>query len=134
MTEYTTEQGKTYPPENYGNFGFMGLAAFKKLMPTDPSFQFLNWRGREDGHHLEGGPTRLITRGKRKGMPTFCGEKVTVIVQPNEIEAEERAYESSTGYCAECVGSGRVFAKWDHKTGTWFRACQKCGGTGKCKP
>jgi len=130
-SELTNERGEEFPPEHYDEFGFLGAVAHAKLKPTDPTFKFLNWQATDDGSNiLEGAPTRIVVRGKHKGRAKFNGQKQIVVVTEAEHKEAELAYEIATGKCSKCIGSGREFAKWDHITGTWFRACSKCTGSG----
>jgi hypothetical protein len=134
--ELTTDRGVEHGPAHFEDFGFTGVAAHKKLTAPDTTFRFLIWEKTDDGGSiLKGGPTRIVTRGPRKGRPTFVDKKrtTTIIVTRSEEDAARAEYERSTGYCSFCVGSGREFARWDHLTGSWFRSCQKCNGTGKVK-
>jgi hypothetical protein len=41
--------------------------------------------------------------------------------------------ETRTGKCSGCDGSGREVALWSSSTGTTYRPCSDCGGTGKPK-
>jgi DnaJ-class molecular chaperone len=132
--DLSKDSGISHAPPHYGPFGFMSVAAHAKLKPADPTFMFLNWRYRRDGHHMQGAPTKLRTRGKLKGKPRFNGTMVTVIVTDEEVAATKSEYEQSTGYCSECVGSGKELAAWDHKEGVFYRDCRKCNGSGKCQP
>lgn len=74
--------------------------------------------------------TKLITRGERKGQPAYEGKPQRVVVTRGEIAAAAEAYEASTGKCSECLGDGLAFAAWSHITGTTWRKCQKCSGSG----
>lgn len=132
--ELTTDRGVEHKPAHFADFGFTGVTAHNKLKTADATFRFLIWKATDDGGSiLEGGPTRIVTRGPRKGRRSFVdkGRLTTIIVTRNEEDAVRAEYERETGHCSACLGSGREFAKWDHVTGTWFRTCKKCDGTGK---
>ena len=63
----------------------------------------------------------------------MAGTKNTVFFTIADIEETERLYEEATGNCSRCQGSKEVWGGWDHKTGTKFAPCQKCGATGKAR-
>lgn len=82
---------------------------------------------------LTGGICKPYVRGKRKGEPnystatdikTFC----VPVAQIPEIEAE---YREITGNCPKCAGEGKLLYKWSKETGSHYRPCPHCQGTGK---
>lgn len=80
---------------------------------------------------VEGGVPRLLTRGPRKGQKTWDGDRSKTVVAETEIAAELERYETKTGNCGDCGGTGAVFAGWSEKEGTRTRPCRRCGATGK---
>lgn len=106
--------------------------ALRKLGELPEGFAFSGWEiiG-PDCVLYRGGVTRKITRGPRKGERTW--DKIThkVAVTQSEIIDEKRRYETETGNCAECSGTGEVWAGWHHINGHRYKTCTKCGGSGK---
>jgi hypothetical protein len=126
------DKGTRHEPAHYEDYGFAGVVAHRRLAVADPTFRFLGWEGTDDGSSiLTGAPTRTVTRGKTKGRLRYSGQKSVVVVTRAEEDAARRDYELTTGYCSDCVGSGRVFRKWNHLTGSTYCDCGKCHGTGK---
>jgi hypothetical protein len=86
----------------------------------------------DDGMVVKGGVPRLLTRGKNKGLPTWKNSLITkVVVTDAEIQQEHANYESATGLCGDCFGTGEVFAKWSIGEGVTMRTCPRCGGDKK---
>lgn len=48
-----------------------------------------------------------------------------------DLVAWMKAWQERTGLCAECHGTGEVFASWDYEAGTEMKVCEVCQGTGK---
>ena len=81
---------------------------------------------------VEGGVPRLLESGPRKGKQTWRDVLIQkAVVTGDEIDAEHARYESTTGKCGDCYGTGEVFASWSVAKGTTFRECKRCGGTGE---
>lgn len=78
---------------------------------------------------LTGGIPRKIKRGPRKGKHTW-EETNTLWMKQTDIEATKLEWESETGKCWQCSGSGKDLAGWNHKTGARFRTCGRCNGEG----
>lgn len=131
MNEYD-DRGTEHCPAHYDDYGFAGVVAHRKLNTQDPTFRFLGWQATDDGSSiLTGAPTRVVARGKSKGRLRYAGQKTVIVVTRAEEDAARLNYEVTTGYCSNCVGSGRVFKKWNYMTGTTFCECDKCRGTGR---
>lgn len=76
--------------------------------------------------------------GKYKGQPNWrrrdrSTERTIVITIP---DANKWASEWSarTGKCDNCTGSGKVFHSWNHETGTTYKTCRMCEGSGLQPP
>ena len=61
-----------------------------------------------------------------KGVPVS-----RVLVTDADVQAAIDAFEEETGKCAECSGYGTRACGWSAESGTRYRPCEKCGGTGK---
>lgn len=101
-----------------------------------PGFEFYEWRCLDDpdGSVMLTGAvvTGTVTKGKRKGKKRWDEtRKRVVIITDAEMLAERRRFEREEGKCAECGGDGQAFKSWNHETGTAWRTCVKCGGSGK---
>jgi hypothetical protein len=83
-----------------------------------------------DATLMEGGVPRLLTRGPRKGKPTWKGCKLErCIVTDVEVAAEQKSYEATTGSCHRCLGTGEVLHGWSKYEGSKYRPCPRCKGT-----
>ena len=76
---------------------------------------------------------RILTRGPRKGKPTWEGEVKEVFINESEVKAAELAWEKETGKCQNCGGDGQAWAGWHHINGTSYKTCRRCDGTGMAK-
>lgn len=110
------------------------MAARKKLGLLD-TWQAFKWEliGAAGDCLVEGGTPRLLTRGKRKGLPTWSDS--TDINKCVVTEAEKAAvlveYETETGNCSSCWGAGQEWRGWSAAEGTKRATCRKCSGSGK---
>lgn len=76
-----------------------------------------------------GGIPTTIKNGKKKWPVAKLREKV--ILTREDVTAEEIRYETETGNCHICYGSGKQTVGWNHITGVKTRECPKCGGSGR---
>ena len=53
-----------------------------------------------------------------------------VIVTKAELQAKAAVYETETGKCWDCKGTGQVWAGWSKADGTRYRDCPRCNATG----
>lgn len=83
---------------------------------------------------VTGGIPRLIKSGKNKGRKTWRDSSITIFcVTKEELSDERKRYEKETGLCSYCFGDGKTIKSWNVKTGTEYKDCNNCNGTGKCK-
>jgi hypothetical protein len=75
-------------------------------------------------------PSGIYRSGPRKGKQKFTGPGRKVVVTRQEMQAKATAYESDTGKCWDCKGTGQVWAGWSKTDGTRYRDCQRCNATG----
>jgi hypothetical protein len=107
---------------------------YNKIGPVPENFGVFSWeRVGPDAVIYTGAEFRIKTKGPDKGGRKFFGEKKQAVVTKAEMEAEKVRYETDTGNCASCCGTGEVFKRWNHKTGTHYKMCKKCNGTGSSK-
>lgn len=80
-------------------------------------------------------PPPPFKSGLRKGRTAWAKRDKktdTVAILPDdEHQAWLAAWEAKTGLCRVCQGSGLESAGWSQETGPRYRACVRCGGTGK---
>ena len=78
-------------------------------------------------------PLGFYTRGPRKGAPKFPPRRdmQRVIVTSAEIEQTRWDWERETGWCHRCGGGQTV--KSIGISGTTYRNCPECDGTGAAK-
>ena len=79
---------------------------------------------------VEGGPTRVLTKGPRQGRLKWERMTHKIIITQAEIKDAEAQYERGTGRCYDCDGDGQEAMGWSKEGGTVWKTCRKCGGTG----
>lgn len=86
---------------------------------------------------LTGAVAPLFTRGPRKGEPNFKksdpATRREVFLPVEEHKAWVEEWEKKTGLCSHCQGKGQRPAGWSAETGSWFKSCGACGGSGSGK-
>lgn len=109
---------------------WINIVARKKLgFGDDWRWCKLQWIGFDAV--IEGGVPRLLTRGPRKGQPTWRdSEMEKAVVSDSEIRQARLDYESHTGKCCECAGSGKRLLGWSREEGKAFTQCLRCNATG----
>jgi hypothetical protein len=106
----------------------------RKKLNQPPEWKSCIWeRIGPDAQKIEGGIPTIRTRGKYKGRPKWGkrSEFVACIVTDEEVRQEEQRYETETGNCCKCQGSGQVVWSISVTDGTKYRECKPCKGTGK---
>ncbi len=111
-------------------------------LPQD--WQVVSWEkvgmspGRRDYQYLEikGGVYRhTVQKGKNKGDIDFRkpepGTVATVSLTPQQIEAWLEKWETETGCCKDCDGTGFRWNGWSAKSGNSYRPCKRCEQTGR---
>ena len=109
-----------------------------------PAWQAARWEllGDLKGDHthqvsrLDGGVYPPISKGKNQGEPNWRrpepGTKQTFYITPLEHSTWLLGWERRTGSCSKCFKHpGQEFQSWNHLTGTQYRTCTRCQGTGK---
>lgn len=110
---------------------WMNVAARKKLDVGD-DWRWCKAEWIDDDSLLEGAVPSLISRGPRKGFPTWKRLKLDkVIVTAGELAQAKADYESATGKCHECAGSALRNTGWSSESGRRFKPCGRCAATGK---
>lgn len=110
---------------------FLTLAARRKLARGE-DWHWCNFERVGADALLEGGVPSVYVRGKRAGLNKWEGVKLErVVVTRAELDSEMCEYESITGRCRSCAGSGLERGGWSAETGDRFRTCKRCGGSGK---
>lgn len=94
------------------------------------------WEAATGGNIVTGSvPFGVYRSGPRKGQPVFDStDRKTVVVSDEDVKTRAERYESETGNCWNCKGTGQVVSGWSAKAGTRYKACGRCGGTGVLKP
>jgi hypothetical protein len=86
------------------------------------------------GYCLTGAiPLGMITQGPRKGRPKWPPRSrlQEVIITPADLAAATAEWVAATGLCPKCGGEGRVVWRISVASGTEYRPCKACGGTGR---
>lgn len=74
------------------------------------------------------------------GIPHMVGNKKKwpakktmerILLTRADVEAEETRYESETGNCYVCYGTGQKTAGWSAAEGVRYRECPRCKGVGR---
>jgi len=99
-----------------------GNVALRKV-GNPPGFTVCGWTALDDGGTLY--------RMKFNPKPgKWTGDEKLACVLQSELDAEHARYETETGNCFRCDGSGQEWAGWDHKEGNRYRPCRRCNATG----
>lgn len=110
---------------------------------VSPDWHLFSWEcfpksGREPTLYVQvRGAVCKVTfqRGRRKGQMNWGRREKsterTVILPVADHEKFCEEWEKRTGLCRNCTGEGKVFASWNHITGTKYRPCARCRETGK---
>jgi hypothetical protein len=84
---------------------------------------------------MEGGVAPKKTRGKYAGRPDWKARDKsldrTLALTFAELEQFQRDWETETGKCAQCYGTGRGWAGWSSAEGDRYADCRPCDATGK---
>ncbi|EKD40821.1 MAG: hypothetical protein ACD_74C00157G0006 [uncultured bacterium] len=84
---------------------------------------------------LTGAVAPLFTRGPRKGELNFKKLDPTtlreVFLPVEEHKAWVEEWEKKTGLCSHCQGKGQRPVGWSAETGSRFKPCGVCNGSGK---
>lgn len=80
---------------------------------------------------ITGGVPKVV-KGKKKWPPKKLMERV--LLTRTDVEVEQVRYETETGNCHVCYGTGQETAGWHHIDGPKLRECPKCKGTGSVTP
>lgn len=104
----------------------------KKLGVLPENWEICGWtRIDPDATIFRGGPCRLLTRGKNKGRKRWDKVTHTCVVTDAEETSERLRYESETGNCSTCGGTGQDWCGWSRDEGDKYRSCVRCSGSGK---
>jgi hypothetical protein len=109
-------------------------AIARRKVNGPPLWRWCIARAHKGGLLIKGAvPLGTYSKGRRKGEPKWprVADLDVAIVSDADYATEYARYEREEGRCAECFGEGEVFASWNHETGSKFRPCRRCGGTGK---
>ena len=110
---------------------FWAIVARKKA-GGNPEWQWSSCEAIGPDFLVKGGVPRLLTRGKRKGEPTWKGRPLdTFVVSRVECDSAEQDYVASTGNCPRCRGKKTELARWSKDDGAEYRDCRKCSGSGR---
>lgn len=109
--------------------------ATRKIGPI-PGFEWYAWQCMRDPDgtvKLTGAVVIGVwASGKRKGRKRYAtGTERIALITDAEWLAERARFEREEGKCAQCGGDGRDVAGWHHETGTKWRVCRACNGSGK---
>jgi hypothetical protein len=78
---------------------------------------------------IKGGIPSIYKSGPRKGQRKLS-EADTFLITTGDVEREALHWESVTGSCWKCSGSGQVITQFSVR-GNTYGPCKRCEGTGK---
>ena len=122
-----TAQTKTRPPDT------LSMIARRKLQLPDTYTHYRWTRVDPDGLLVRMKEEYIKTAGKNKGKPGWRGEERTCFVTYAEEKAECAAWEKETGKCSNCGGDGQEWAGWTAASGTIYKQCRRCVGSGNAQ-
>ena len=102
-------------------------------LPNDWRPQIYSALDRCLGYELRGSvPIGTYSRGPRKGRPKWprLAQLQRVVITMDEVRQARIRWENETGLCSHCGGSGQQ-VKSIGISGTTYRECIACDGTGK---
>jgi len=95
----------------------------------------------DDSLALTGSEVPIISRGKNKGRPNWKKRDVAtekkVCIQPQEHDEWLLRWETRTGKCSRCQGTGQVVGSLRHHddvTTAVMGTCGRCDGDGLARP
>jgi hypothetical protein len=113
-------------------FSFNDIMRLAETKSGIPGWRAFRWQAAGPDSIVTGSvPVGVYSRGPRKGQPKFTGPGIMVVVTRAEKEAAASAYETETGRCWNCKGSGQVVRKISVTEGNTYRPCTLCGGSGR---
>ena len=116
---------RTNPPD------ILSIIALRKLNLSEP-WSSCGWKRMDpDGLIVRVAQEVILKSGPRKGKKVWRGEEREVFASYAEITATELAWEKEHDTCHQCGGDGQMWAGWNHETGTRYRECDVCVGSGK---
>lgn len=88
-------------------------------------------------YEVTGAVAPLVSKGSCKGNRNWkrrdrATERVANIPVADH-DAWTREWERQTGKCSNCVGEGKVMARWHYKEGMTYKTCPICLGSGKAE-
>lgn len=103
-----------------------------------PEWKWAKWQRMECGSIVTGYVPKTYLRGPQKGQPRrgaeTPGTRRDVVVSDSEADAHATNYETTTGLCYQCKGSGKQVAGWSATEGVRYCTCKRCNGSGKAAP
>jgi hypothetical protein len=117
------------------NFSIKDCMSIAEAKAGVEGWQGYRWQAAQDDCIVTGCvPAGIYLRGTRKGQPRYSHPKAKdrkqVVVSKAEMLQEAQKYETETGKCWDCKGTGQRYAGWHHIDGTRFRPCVRCSEKG----
>lgn len=111
------------------NLAFFAEEVVRAKLNAPPEWKAYRWKMiGQDVCEVTGGIQKATGKkwGGVKKRPHHGKEYAHI----SEIEVARKEYEKN-GDCAECLGTGQLMKSWSSESGTTFKGCSKCAGTGK---
>jgi DnaJ-class molecular chaperone len=107
----------------------------RELLGLPPDWRVYRWTVKGRGVEVEGAVCNaFITRGKWKGRTNWKKKDLNTLITitiPDALHKQwMREWESRTGLCHNCSGTGEEWAGWSAAEGTKRRPCRPCGASG----
>jgi len=112
---------------------FLGLQAAE--LAGIPGWKAFRYETVEGGFLITGAVAKPYVRGSRKGQPNWKNLDPStlkrIIITKTSSDYFIQSWESHTGKCSKCYGTGKESRGWTKAEGKLLRTCLKCLGTGK---
>ena len=76
-------------------------------------------------------PVGVMKSGPRKGSAKWPKELQTLWMRRRNMDRTQIEWESETGQCFKCQGSGQEYRGWSRVEGEIHGPCSRCNATGK---
>ena len=117
------------------NFSIDDIMKAAEVKVAVEGWKAYKWEACDDDSIVTGDiPDGVYRSGPRKGQPRFnkpLGRRV--VITRAELQVTATAYETETGKCWDCKGTGQAWAGWSRIEGAKYQECQRCAGTGEAQ-
>jgi hypothetical protein len=105
-----------------------GAALALRKIGSPEGWSVCSWEIMDDDSTVYG--MMLESGTKPDGSTKWVGPEKKACVTKEERIAEINRYETETGKCSVCYGTGDEWMGWNHITGNRWGKCRRCNGLG----